>query len=259
MSKISMAFIALVLLPSLSVADDIVLKDGKRITWKTLTDDGTSYSVETVDGKKLTVKKSQVERITVGAQAANTQPLTGASFAVDPKKVVTVDLLPKAKTEATKGAWVAQPGMLSNTGENTSRVTVFFDHEISGDYDMTLRVERVSGKGGLDVGLTYDGFAGAYFFDAFDSASSMFGMVDDDWIGSVKGNVFQAGKPRTVKISVRKDAVLVQVDGKDYWKSRVDWKTITLHKDLKAEPGKLFLTSYGGGWKVSVCSLTHAK
>lgn len=256
--KTKMAIIS-ILLASTCFADDLVLKDGKRITWKTLTDDGASYLVETADGKKLTVKKKDVERITVGAQAANTQPLTGASFAMDPKKVVMVDLLPKAKTEATKGAWVAQPGMLSNTGENTSRVTVFFDHEVVGDYDMTLRIERVSGKGGFDVGMTYDGSAGAYFFDAFDSASSMFGMVDGEWIGSVKGNVFQAGKPRTVKISVRKDAVLVQVDGKDYWKSRVDWKTVTLHNDLKAEPGKLFLTSYGGGWKVSACSIVHAK
>src|SRR5262245_1342429 len=99
----TLTFLFLVTLPCF--ADEILLKDGRRIPWKSVSDGGDAYTVEMKDGKKLTVKKSEVERFVTGDSAPETKPLTGASFALDPKRSVTTDLILKAKVETTGGSW----------------------------------------------------------------------------------------------------------------------------------------------------------
>jgi hypothetical protein len=171
-----------------------------------------------------------------------------------------VDLLPKAKTESTGGAWKSVPGLLSNTGENPGRVTVSFDHELPEEYDLNLRIERGGGNGGFEVGIVSGGSSGCFHFDAFGAASSFFGQIGGQFAPKVDGQVFKPGKVRAVRVAVRKDAVLVQVDGKDFWKSRIDWRAVTLHGDVpKPEPRKMFLTAAGGAWRVSGFSVLEIR
>jgi len=251
--------IVFLLCPALCFGDDLILKDGRRIAWKSVTDEGDTYSVEMKDGKKLTLKKSEVERLAVGSEEP-ARPLTGATFTMDPKRAVTVDLLPKAKTESTSGAWKTVGRVLTNTGENSARVTVSFDFDMPEEYDLILQVERGGGTGGFDVGIVSGDSTGAFHFDAFSAASSFFGMMSGQFGPKQDGQVFRTGKSRTVKVSVRKDAVLVQLDGKDYWKSRVDWKAVTLLGDIPTpERRKLFLVAAGGSWKVLALSLVSVK
>ncbi len=258
--RICAVLVPILLLGAPCYADDLVLKDGRRLAWKTLSDEGESYAVETKDGKKLTIKKADVERIAVGGEEPAKQPLTGATFAVDSKKAVIVDLLPKAKTESTNGAWKSAPGLLANTGENPARVTISFDHELPEEYDLNLRIERGGGNGGFEVGIVSGDSSGCFHFDAFGAASSFFGQIGGQFAPKVDGQVFKPGKARVVRVAVRKDAVLVQVDGKDFWKSPLDWRAVTLHGDVpKPEPRKVFLTAAGGAWKVAGFTITQVK
>lgn len=252
-------FLFVALLSSVAFGDDLVLKNGQRLTWKTLSDEGDSYAVITKDGKSLTIKKSEVERLALGSEEAP-KPLTGASFSLDMKKAVTIDLLPKAKTEATNGAWKSAPGLLSNTGENKSRVTLSFDCEVPEEYDLNIRIERGGGDLGFELGLVQGDQTGAFHFDSFHSLTSMFGMISGEYATKMDGQFFKPGKARSIRVAVRKDAILVQADGKDFWKSRVDWKAVTLFTDVPApEKRKLFLCAAGGAWKVQSFTLSHAK
>lgn len=251
---------AMLLLALPCFADDLVLKDGRRIAWKTLTDDGEGYTVETKEGKKLTFKKSEIERVAMGEEPA-TKPLTGASFTLNPKKTATVDLLPKAKTETTNGAWKSTPGVIESVGENPARVSVPFEFEVPEEYDLSLSIERgKTGNLGFDVGIIQGDSIGTFNFDSFYSAASCFAQISGQFGPRIDGQVFKPGKARIVRIAVRKDAVLVQVDGKDFWKSRLDWKTVTLHGDIPcSDKKKLFLTAAGGPWKVTSFILTYVK
>lgn len=242
------------------LADEIVLRDGRRVPWKSVADDGDSYIVEMKDGKKLTFKKSEVERFAMGDSTADTKPLTGASFTLDPKRSVTTDLIPKAKTEATGGAWKPGVRAIVNPGENPGRTTLSFDHELPEEYDLSLVVERMSGTGGFEIGIVQGDATAAFHFDAFNCAASMFGTIGGQFAAKTEGQVFRPGKARAVRIAVRRDALLVQLDGKDFWKSRLDWKTVSLHGDIPApEKKRPFVVGYGGGWKIAMFTVSVAK
>src|SRR5574342_822336 len=111
----TIVLLALLALPA--AADELVLRDGRRIPWKSLSAEGDTYTVETRDGKKLTFRKSEVERFSMEDAAPEAKALTGASFLLDPKRSVTTDLIMKAKVEATAGAWKMSGRTLVNTGE----------------------------------------------------------------------------------------------------------------------------------------------
>jgi len=253
-----MVMVALLALPC--AADELVLRDGRRIQWKSVSTDGDAYTVETKDGKRLTFRKSEIERFSMEDAAPEGKALTGASFSMDPKRCVTTDLLLKAKVETTNGAWKHVGKTLVNTGENPSRVSVSFDHELPEEYDLTLSIERVSGNFGFDIGIVQGDVTGTFLFDAFNCGCSMFGMIGGQYATKTDGQIFRPGKARTVKVSVRRDAVLVQLDGKDFWKSRLDWKAVTAFGDIPVpEKRRLFVCAAGGSWKVSTVSMTSLK
>src|SRR5258708_23222760 len=81
--------------PAALYADELILKDGKNISWKSMTDDGATLTVVTTDGKKLTIRKEEVDKIVI-QPSKDTPPtvLTGASITFDKKKKLEiVDLL----------------------------------------------------------------------------------------------------------------------------------------------------------------------
>jgi hypothetical protein len=252
------AFI-LLLLASEMWADEIRMKDGKAIQWKSMTDEGENYSVETKDGQKILVKKADIERLVVAAPVA--APLTGASFSLDPKKTMTTDLMSKAKTEDTSGAWKLTNKMLLGTASWPSRAVLVFDHDLPEEYDLSISIERTdNGNKDFDIGISTGGNACAYHFDCWDATTNCLALVSGQEGPHTDGQIFRNGKPRHVKIMVRKDALAIQVDGKDFWKGRVDWKQASLLQGINLrERGKPFLVAAGGTWKVTTFSLIQPK
>ena len=251
-------FLFVTLLSGVAFGDDLVLKDGRRLTWKTLTDEGDGYAVETKDGKHLNFKKSEVERIAMGDPSSDAPPLTGASFTLGPK-VATTDLILKVKTS---DSWKAAGKMLLAQATWPAREVAIVDFDqVPEEYDLTVVVERV-GKGDKDfaIGIVAGGSTCAYHFDAWDGTKSVLALIAGQEGEAVAGRVFQPGKPRTVKVQVRKDALSILLDGKEFWKSRMDWKQVTTHSSITLkEKGRLFLMAAGGSWKVSSYTMTVAK
>ena len=64
-------FLALLLIALPIGADELVLKDGKRVEWTSLKDLGESFEVESKGGVKLEVKKSDVARIEFRSRVAD--------------------------------------------------------------------------------------------------------------------------------------------------------------------------------------------
>jgi hypothetical protein len=242
-----------ILMGSVAMADELVLKDGKKVVWKSITEDGDSYTVQTKDGQTIKVKKADVERFVLPKEAteAPVSPLTGASFSMG-KKLQVVNLMPKAEVEKSGGSWKLQTGPFL-LGEATMKWgTLSFDYEIpTEDYDLTLVVERVSGQKTFVVGVgTSEGLCG-YHFDAWEATTSCLALLDGKEGEHTNGQVFKKGKACTVKLSVRKEAFKVEVDGKPFWMSRIAWPTASLHQEVKLkDKSRFFLSMDTGSFKV---------
>lgn len=251
----------LILVTMPALADDLVLKDGKRIPWKTLSDDGESYAVETKDGQHMTVKKSDVDRVSITrADAPVAAPLTGASFAFDQKRTLTVDLLPKADVRGSD-AWKSAGRGLVGTATWPARQVVTFDVDVPEEYDLSAVVERAdAGNKDFAVGIVAAGAQCAFHFDSWDGTASCLALVGGAESEKAPGGVFPRGKARALKVMVRKDGLVVQLDGKDFWKGRLDWKQASTHSAVMVrEKSRLFLVAAGGSWKVSAFTLTSMK
>jgi hypothetical protein len=61
-------------LAGLVAGDELVLKDGKKIAWTSLRDLGDSVEVELPQGTKLTVPKSEIDKVVFGTPAAAPKP-----------------------------------------------------------------------------------------------------------------------------------------------------------------------------------------
>jgi hypothetical protein len=254
-------FAAFMILMSPALADELVLKDGKRVPWKTLSDDGEAYAVETVEGKRLTVRKADVDRISIGRpEVPASTPLTGASFAFDVKRAVTTDILPRADVKGSD-SWKTSGRILVGAATWPTRQVVTFDTDVPEEYDLTLVVERAdSGNKDFAVGILAAGAQCAFHFDSWDGTASSLALVAGAESEKAPGGVFRSGKPRTVRLMVRRDGLVVQLDGKDFWKGRPDWKQATPHSAVVVrEKSRLFLVAAGGAWKVSAFTLTQVK
>lgn len=254
------AVVLLALLASPCLADDLVLKDGKRIPWKTLADDGESYAVETREGQKLSVRKVDVDRISVSRPEAAAGPLTGASIAFDQKRSSTVDLLPKVDVRSSE-SWKLAGRTLVGSATWPARQVVTVDADVPEEYDLTLVVERAdSGSKDFAVGLVASGAQCAFHFDSWDASASSLALLSGAESEKAPGGVFRSGKPRTVRLMVRRDGLVVQLDGKDFWKGRFDWRQASTHPAVVVrEKSRLFLVAAGGSWKVHSFSMTVQK
>src|SRR5882672_10238558 len=108
-------------LASFSWGDEIILKDGKVLAWKSITSKDETYEVVTLAGETVTIKKDQVAKI-VGGPAKPESPLTGASFTF--KKSKPINLLPfiDVKTDGMSEGWSMSGPVLVATG-NYLRMT----------------------------------------------------------------------------------------------------------------------------------------
>jgi hypothetical protein len=252
-------------LPALS--DEIALKDGKRVAWKSLIDQGDQYAVETTEGMKMQIKKSDVDRLVMGVPAA--PPLTGATFAFEKKKTVMVDLMPKIdpKGEGVTGEWKRQGATLSCTAGISHAKIPIAHSSLPEEYDLTLVIERKEKCNAFFVGLVADGNQCTVQFDAIEGSLCGLQLIDGknfyDGEGNgtkVPGPCFKNNVPRTIKLMVRKEIFCAQVDGKDLILWRADWKKVSNQPALSIpQKNLLFLGLYDSTWKVSSITLTYMK
>lgn len=213
-------------------ADELVLKDGRKVEWKTISDAGDSYEIETSTGAKVSVKKSEVERFTTVDRQS---PLTGASITFDKKlKLSAVDLLEKAdpKRDGLTGIWKMAGGRLSGQGAVNAIAKFQVGVPLPEEYDLELQVVRKDGNDELAVGLVGGGRQFMIQFDAMSSTVS--GPISSDGVGAstngmgVPGKFFVNGQPKSITIMVRKDALVVRTE-KDFIAIRADWAKLGIH------------------------------
>lgn len=215
-----------------ALADEVVMKDGRKIEFKSLEDSGATYIVTTPEGARVVLKRSEVEGL------AKTEPasaLTGASFSFDKKaKLDSVDLLKKVETQDfVAGVWkLDKDGSLSC--ESASNCSCQFRYTPTTDeYNLTFVIERLEGDDNVGVSFPVPGGHQAqYFFDVDHGKYSAI-LTPGGPEGHLKASTPATGKQlppkkaRTVVLMVRKTGLVVQVDGKDVTTFRSDWSKIT--------------------------------
>lgn len=249
--------------------DELKLKDGKTLEWAALRDQGEYYELETPAGTKVMVKKSDVDRVvTTAPQAA----LTGATFAFDRKaKLVTVDLLQKIdpKKDGVVGAWSLKgpaltgvaPSHLQPMGADHGKIQ--FPGTPPEEYDLTATFERKEGAEDIAFGLIGGGKQVVFAFDAWGTWSGLFDVdgkgCDKSGLG-VQGKVLENGKPRTVVFMVRKDALVVKLDGKDHWVWKAEWDKVSANPyHAIAAKNLLWIAIYKSTYSISMLRLSYVK
>jgi hypothetical protein len=218
--------VAMLLLTLPCLADEVVLKSGVRVEFRSVEDTGDTYTIVTPEGGRVVVKRADVDGF------AKTEPaaaLTGASFTFDKKtKLDAVDLLKRIDTgrDVLDGTWKFGPGgILTGSTAVDARIQIPYMPAVD-EYDLTLVLERVEGDDNVGVGLpTSTGLCG-FHIDIDRGAYS--GILAPDGAGhrkvsSTPGKQLAVGKPRTFTFMVRKTGLVVRVDGKDLSATRLDW------------------------------------
>jgi hypothetical protein len=219
---------ALLILIAPCSADELILKDGKKIEWKALSDEGDIYEVTTPQGTKVTVKKADVESLAIKKVP---EVLTGATLSFDKKrKLSVVDLLAKIdlKRDTVTPDWKLAAGILVGTqnGGPTKLQTTFTPPE---EYDLTMVIEQKDSAGGaFFVGLIGGGRQFTFGLgDEFSGLEKYEGKKLSDTGIAMPGKFFAKG-PRTVTFMVRKEAFAVVADGKDFFNWKADWSKVSL-------------------------------
>jgi hypothetical protein len=222
---------------SLCTADELVLKDGKKIEWVTLKDQGDAYEVETPAGKRVTVHKTEIERLNVVPLVA----LTGASFSLDKKKSAVVDVLKNLNVNkaAIQGQWKIEKGALAGSpGADGGRAMLQTEEVLPEEYDIALQLERAEGANNFWLGLIGPGEKSFVLqLDAYGATVSGPQVVDGQDLKTssvaTKEKLLTNGKARSIVVMVRKAALIVQADGKDFLTWRADWSRVTPHPELE--------------------------
>jgi hypothetical protein len=250
-------------------ADEITLKDGRKVTWKTISDEGDTYEIVTDKGAKVTIKKDDVEKFST---SKGPELLTGATFTFDKKrKLSTVDLLRMIdpKKDALTGEWRLAGGALVANGmaERMTKLQVTAYTTVPEEYDLSLQVERKEGEAPFYVTLPF-GVNGKQFsmgFDLFKGSISGLGSIGGVYIwtgpATVPGKVFENKKPKGITIMVRKEAVVVQTDGKDFLVWKADWEKIAVDPQYALQSKSSFgvMMSEAGSYSITRLTLTLPK
>jgi hypothetical protein len=254
--KILLGAISSVALALVCHADDVVMKDGRKIEFKSIEDAGESYVIVTPENTRLVVKRGDVEAF---VKTEHVTPLTGASVTFDKKaKLDTADLLKKAEPQT--GTWKTAPdGSLScvKTGPSDGSILHVRVTPSGDEYNLTAIIERDGEGDNIGFGLMGPGgVQWTYLFDLDMGKESCVFTADRKRISAVAGRQFTAKKARTVTFMVRKTGVVVQLDGKDFSTIRTDWKLTPFPKICPTEPGFGF-EALGSGVRISKLSVSY--
>lgn len=255
MKKIILSAISSVALSLVCHADDVVMKDGRKIEFSKLEDAGDTYVIITPENARVVVKRADVDSF---AKTEHVSPLTGAQVTFDKKaKLDTADLLKKA--EFVSGAWKTAPdGSVSVAKPGPSDASIFHIRQAppAEEYNLTAVVERDGEGDNIAFGIPGPGGAQiSYIFDLDMGKESCVFTADRKRVSSVPGRQFTAKKSRVVTFMVRKSGLVVQLDGKDFATIRTDWKLSPFPGICPTEPGFGF-EALGAGVRVSKFSVS---
>jgi len=217
-------------------ADEILMKDGRKIPFGTIVDRGQDYEV-TADGKKTVVRKSEIDRISI--DPSETVLLTGATFtkiqgktrivnclaAIDPKR-----LYGNAGIEAKLQGTTL---MLDLKSDNPTRLEV--PVKLGDEYDFVAVVERKDGVGDFYIGLVGDGRP---FLVRFDSDSGIHTGIHGAKIVDTGKQILPKDKPTTIECFVRRESVIIKIDGKELVNWRADWSQVQIPESHSLPDGK---------------------
>lgn len=251
-------------------SDEVLLKDGRRIDFKSLEDTGETYTIVTPEGVRMVVKRSEV---TGFEKTEPVSPLTGATMSFGKKdKLDSVDLLKKVETDKDflAGAWkFQQDGSLLLTApavveHGTCQIRYT---PASEEYNLTLTMERTEGDDNIGVTLQIPGGRQCqYYFDIQKGKCSAI-LVPGGPDGHTKasapapGRQFAVKKPHTVVFMVRRAGLVVQVDGKDVTTFRSDWTNVEPLGGPKVggaqDKGAFAISALASGIRISKAVLTQ--
>ena len=256
---------ALLIASSICTADDVLMKDGRRIEFKSVEDAGETYTIVTPEGGRMVVKRADVDGF------AKTEPavlLTGATMSFGKaSKLDAVDLLKKVEDkDFLCGLWkFAQDGslVLSPPASVESGCVQIRHVPASEEYNLTLVIERTDGDD--NIGITFPAPGGRqcqFYFDIdrgkYSCVLTPGGENHTKASTPVPGRQFPAKKPRTVVLMVRKAGLVVQVDGKDLTTFRTDWSKVAPISG-KQESGAFAVSALTSGIRVSKVTVTSPK
>jgi hypothetical protein len=242
--------------------DELQLRDGKKLEFVVLRDLGDSIEIETKQGAKVTVKRSDVERVNLTASGET--PLTGATFTFDKRrKLEAVDCLAKADPKkGVGGDWRVAGGTLTGTAPTAlinSRVSLGV--RPPEEYDLSFLLERTSGKDGFYIGLVGGGRQFVFMIDALNANWTGPHIVDGkrdsttNGLG-VAGAVLKNGTPRLITVMVRREALIVQVDKKDYFAWKAEWARLSLEDHVGVPEQDILFVGMRSGSTYQVRSMT---
>lgn len=233
--------LAVLFVGTVANADDLVLKDGKRIELVAYRDLGESIEVESRGGVKVEIKKSDIARIELKSRASESSDaakaeavLTGAVFIFDKKlKLTSFDLLRSIdpKKDTVRGTWKLTSGSLIGDGTSLGggRSHLETSYIPPAEYDLTAVVERIAGDAPFTFGLVNpDGkhFVYELSLNGWNGPFLSGGNLETNGF-SVKEDLFPKNKvKRTFQIMVRKFGFAVRVDGKEYVAWKEDWSKV---------------------------------
>lgn len=233
-------------------ADSLLLKDGRSVEWKTLTDQGESYDVVTPKGERLSVKKTDVERF---VQTDPAPPLTGASFTFDKKsRIETVDLL-KAfnQRNVVAGAWSGDGRKLVAPAFQHARIA--FPMSAPEEYDLLMTVQRDSGDGAFYVFLPVGDRRAMVYVDGT-------GQVERG-VNGVPATVtrekcFRDSKQHQLAYHVRKTRLVMTFDGKIAvdWRD-ADYSAATIPDKIETPSKGVVVGDYETGFTITRMSVSY--
>jgi hypothetical protein len=203
-------------------ADELTLKDGRRISFRVLKDAGDSVEVQTVDNQNMTFKKDDIKDVKLITFKA---PLTGATFVGDETKVVDkpINLLAALdlKKNGITGEWRASSGSVVGSGIGLLEIPYI---PVTPAYDIEIALERKDGDDEVVIGLVVSGKPFSVTFDWSKGSATGLTCVGGARVyendTKVSGKQLIVRKPMTVKCAVREGRIVVLVDGK----AIIDWK-----------------------------------
>jgi hypothetical protein len=234
--------LVLLLLAAIAGADELQTKDGKKIEFKNLSDEGDHWELTTPTGTKVSVNKADFYSFIPSGKKE--VPLTGAQFTFDKKrKQQTTDMLPKFDpSKDVIGPEVKlQGGVLSCKGG----ARVQFNFTPPEEYDLTMQVEAKE-NAVLYVGLVGGGRQFCFGLGAMCAGlEQVNGQCMWDTSIAIQGNFFKTPGAKTVVFMVRREVLIVTVDGKDFFGWKAEWDKLSV-RPIYGVPSKnsLFLSNF---------------
>lgn len=215
------------------------------------------------DGTEVEVpleKLSEADRLFVEQQTS--PPPTAAASAspvalAAPDAGTSVDLLAEIdlQRDQVAGEWAQEGGQLIAPEIAAARLVI--QRSVPQRYRLTFVVERLTGKGSLNLGLIIGGRQTMLLLEGWGSATSGLHLLDNGPAANnettFRSPVFAAGKPSTIVCTVRESSVQVSCNGQQV----LDWSGQPERLSMEGgfwsnlPPDKLFLGSWGSKFQFS--------